>query len=340
LEDLDVKIFAHDSNCFEAKSRNEVSDSLVLCGCPFAANAGITATTWIDEIAKFKYKCGGYIDGSIALTEKDKIEMTIGNEEVEISPEMLKAMEKEAIEAKKNDEAAKADEAESKKVDDALNQVESIAADATQNEFYKEGLLQSEKQAKARKDVDKLDNQIQKAEEKLKCMQAAIQKAKDKADKERKRNQSREEVAEVAQEVKAEVAAVKKTFHNKIDNFAVETDRLKAKKLKQLTELRLQMTKIQIDQQSRGSRSNCLVEKENQKNNYCNAKFTANWFENNFCRKKENFCGVCCDREFSASYPEDREKCIYECQLKNGQLKSSNDKVSESNYTATVETIK
>lgn len=99
------------------------------------------------------------------------------------------------------------------------------------------------------------------------------------------------------------------------------------------------MTKILIDQGARGSRSNCLVEKEDQKANYCNAKFTSNWFDNNNCRKKENFCGVCCDREFSVSFPEDREKCIYECHLKNGQLTSSSNKVSESNYQATVETI-
>jgi len=61
--------------------------------------------------------------------------MTIGNEEVEISPEQMRAMAKEAAEAKKDDEAAKSDEAESKKVDDAMNQVEAIAQDATQNEF-------------------------------------------------------------------------------------------------------------------------------------------------------------------------------------------------------------
>jgi len=48
--------------------------------------------------------------------------MTIGNEEVEISPEQMRAMAKEAAEAKKDDEEAKSDEAESKKVDDAMNQ--------------------------------------------------------------------------------------------------------------------------------------------------------------------------------------------------------------------------
>jgi len=59
LDTLEVKIFAHDTNCFEAKSINEVTDSLVLCGCPFAPNAGITAETWIKEIDKFRYSCGG-----------------------------------------------------------------------------------------------------------------------------------------------------------------------------------------------------------------------------------------------------------------------------------------
>lgn len=107
----------------------------MLCGCPFAPNAGFTAETWIKEIDKFRYSCGGYLDGNVPITDKDKIEMTIGNEEVEISPEQMRAMAKEAAEAKKDDEEAKSDEAEAKKVDDALNQVEAIAQDATQNEF-------------------------------------------------------------------------------------------------------------------------------------------------------------------------------------------------------------
>lgn len=236
--------------------------------------------------------------------------MTIGNEEVEISSEQIRAIAKEAADAMRNDEGAKQDEAESKKVDDALNQVESIAQDATQNEFYKEELLQKEKQLKVKKDMDKLDRKIQKAEEKLKCMQATLKREKDKAEKARKQSQQREEIQEITHEVQDEVKAVKKVFHTKVDHLSAETDRIKAKKLQQLTALRLQMTKMVIDQGSRGSKSNCLVDKDDQKTNYCNAKFTYDWFQNKNCRKKENFCGVCCDREFSVAYMEEREKCI------------------------------
>jgi len=56
---------------------------------------------------------------------------------------------------------------------------------------------------------------------------------------------------------------------------------------------------------------------------------------------KENFCGVCCENEFSVRYAEDREKCLYECRLMNGMASagSGNDKLSGTNEQATVEIV-
>lgn len=332
-------MFPHDSNCFEVKSVNEVSDVLVLCGCPFSPDAGTKAETWITEIDKFKTKCGGYQDGNVPLTDRDKVELNIGGEEVELNPEQLKAMAAEAAAAKEKDDAQLLEEKEARKQEQALNGMEQIAADATGNEFYKEGLLQKENQKKQRKDLDKLDISIQKAEEKLKCMETMIEREKQKAEKKRKSMERKDEIQEVKQEVEQEVKAVKTTFHNKIDTFSKETDRLKAIKMEQLTKLKYKLTKLLIDQGSRGNRSNCLVEKDDQKANYCNSKYTNNWFENKHCRTKENFCGICCDKEFSVKFADEREKCIYECRMKNGQITSSNNKLSESNYTADVELI-
>lgn len=269
-----------DSNCFEVKSRNEVSDVLVLCGCPFTPGAGTVAQTWMVEIDKFKMKCPGYQDGNVPLTDRDKVQLNIGNEEVELSPEQLKMMAKEAALMKEKDDAALKEEAEARKQEAALNGMEQIATDATQNEFFKEQLMQKENQKAQRKELAKLDTAVQKAEEKLKCMETMIQREKDKAEAKRKKDQRKDEIREVKKEVEAEVKAVKTTFHKKIDNFSRETDRLKMDKMRKLTELKYKMTKIMIDQQSRGTRSNCLVGKEDQKNNYCNAKFTTNWFEN------------------------------------------------------------
>lgn len=193
--------------------------------------------------------------------------MNIGNEEVELDSEQLKMMAKEAALLKEKDDAAKREENEVRKQQKALDGMEQIAADATQNEFYKEQLMQKENQKKQRRDLEKLDIAVQKAEEKLKCMETLIEREKLKAEQKRKANERKEEVREIKKEVEAEVKAVKTTFHNKVDNFSKETDRLKSIKMKKLTELKYKMTKMLIDQGSRGKRSNCLVEKEDQKAN-------------------------------------------------------------------------
>jgi len=193
--------------------------------------------------------------------------LNIGNEEVELDSEQLKMMAKEAALLKEKDDAAKREENEVRKQQKALDGMEQIAADATQNEFYKEQLMQKENQKKQRRDLEKLDIAVQKAEEKLKCMETLIEREKLKAEQKRKANERKEEVREIKKEVEAEVKAVKTTFHNKVDNFSKETDRLKSIKMKKLTELKYKMTKMLIDQGSRGKRSNCLVEKEDQKAN-------------------------------------------------------------------------
>jgi len=54
LEDIEVGTFALDSNCFEVKSKNEVTDVLVLCGCPFAPNSGTVVDKWLKDIHTFK----------------------------------------------------------------------------------------------------------------------------------------------------------------------------------------------------------------------------------------------------------------------------------------------
>lgn len=167
-----------------------------------------------------------------------KVEMNIGGEEVEIDPEQLKAMAKEAALSKEKDDDAAREEAEVRKHEQALSGVEQIAQDAAANEFYKEGLLQKENQKKQRKELDKLDIAIQKAEEKLKCMESLIEREKKKAEQKRKASERKEEIKEVKDEVIHEFKAVKEVFHNKVDSFAKETERLKMLKMKRLTDIK------------------------------------------------------------------------------------------------------
>jgi len=106
---------------------------------------------------------------------------------------------------------------------------------------------------------------IQKAEEKLKCMETILERERMKAEANRKKNESVEEVKAIKEQVKNEVKNVKNIFHNKMDSMQKETERLKFQKLQRLSQLKYTMTKMLIDQGTRGNRSNCLVDKDDQK---------------------------------------------------------------------------
>jgi len=69
------------------------------------------------------------------LTENDKVKLNVGNEEIELSPEQLKFMAKEAAIEKANDAQAKKEEEEAAKLEAEMNGLEAVTADASANEF-------------------------------------------------------------------------------------------------------------------------------------------------------------------------------------------------------------
>jgi len=166
LKDVILNPFPHDTNCFEVKTKNDLKDNLTLCGCPFAANAGYTAGIWMSEITKFRDSCSNNPDGTITIGDNDKIQLNIGNETVELGGDQLRDLAKEAAMDHLKTDDQKADQDEEQKLSDTINRVESITADATSNEFFKEQLVENENQLKAKKDLEKLDRSIQKEAEK------------------------------------------------------------------------------------------------------------------------------------------------------------------------------
>lgn len=116
-------------------------------------------------------------------------------------------------------------------------------------------------------------------------------------------------------------------------------ERLKNEKMQKLTELKLRITSMLIDQEIKGSVGNCKHGGQEEQESYCNARFPLTWFENKHCRVKENFCGICCEKEFSVRFEEDRTHCIYECRLANGEISSKSPGLQGTNETATVEIV-
>lgn len=213
-----------------------------------------------------------------------------------------------------------------------------MTTDFTKNEFFKEKLVEKEKALKSKKDLEDLDKMIQKEVEKEKCIQTFIDREKRRAERKNKQKQAEQEMTEIKDQVEHQVKEIKHVFRNKMVALDVETERIKMEKMKKLTNMKIKITNLLIDQEFKGNLSNCKQDKEENKIAQCNARFPTTWFENKFCRHTENFCGVCCEKEFSVRFAEDREKCLYECRAVNGMI-PSDEPAGAKGDTANVEIV-
>lgn len=75
LNDIVVKQFPLDSNCFEVRSKNDAKDILVLCGCPFEPSSKDAAVTWTKEILKFRDACQ-ITEGGINISQNDTVKLS------------------------------------------------------------------------------------------------------------------------------------------------------------------------------------------------------------------------------------------------------------------------
>lgn len=161
-----------DSNCFEINSKNDLSDKLILCACPFSPNSGTIVTNWFDALNKFKNSCTDYkYDGAIPITAKDQIILDVGGEQVTLDPDQIKDVAQQAVQDAQDANDRQQEQENGNRMADTIDQVEKLANDATKTEFFKEQLLQKEQALKQQEDLKKLDSAIQKQQEKLKCIE-------------------------------------------------------------------------------------------------------------------------------------------------------------------------
>jgi hypothetical protein len=73
------------------------------------------------------------------------------------------------------------------------------------------------------------------------------------------------------------VKNIKGVFRNKMSKLQQETERIKMEKMKQLTNMKLRITQMLIDQEVKGNVSNCKLGKLEDKIAYCNARFPSTW---------------------------------------------------------------
>lgn len=265
MDDIVVKPFPLDTNCFEVKSKNDAKDALVLCGCPFEASSRDSAVNWVKEILKFRDNCPATDTKAINISDDSHLKIKYGNETVDLSGDKLKELAKNSLESKIKDTEAEEDEREQQKISDAINQVESLTTNFTKNEFFKERLIEKEEELKAKKELQNLDKMIQKEKEKEKCIETFLQREARRNSRKNKEKQAEQELQEIKVEVESQVKNIKHVFRSKMSKLKQETERIKMEKMKQLTNMKLKITSMLIDQEIKGEVGNCKQDKEENK---------------------------------------------------------------------------
>jgi len=199
------------------------------------------------------------------VTDTDHLKLKLGNETIEVSGDKLKELAKNSLDSKMKDLEKEEDEKDEHKISDAINQVETITTNYTKNEFFKERLIEKEEELKAKKELENLDKMIQKEKEKEKCIETFLERESRQQRRKTKEKQAEEELKEIKSEVERQVKNIKHVFRSKMGKLKQETERIKMEKMKQLTNMKLKITSMLIDQEIKGSISNCKQDKEENK---------------------------------------------------------------------------
>jgi len=196
----------------------------------------------------------------------------VGNESINVSGARLQKLARNTMESNERAKEKEAEEAEANKINDALNQVQTMTTSMSKNEFFRAKMMQEEEEKRQAKELADLDRVIQKEREKEKCIQTFLEREQMRTARKQRESQAEEELTEIKKEVVNQVSEVKNIFSKKIYNMRKEFEK-KMDKMKELTDYKLKITSMLIDSQSKGSASNCKQDKQNVKDAYCNARF-------------------------------------------------------------------
>lgn len=243
-----------------------------MCGCPFEPNSKDVPFTWVKEIQKFRDYCPTHYGNAVHLLGSENVSLKYGNETINVSGERLRALAKNALEMNASNKEREAEERESNKISDALNQVQSMTTSMSKNEFFKAKMMQKEQELKNKTELQKLDRMIQREKEKERCIQTVLEREARRVARKSAEKQAEEELGDIKKEVQEQVREIKHVFSNKLSKIRQDFEREKMQKMKQLTDTKLRITGMLIDQEVKGSASNCKVEQTEAKTAYCNAR--------------------------------------------------------------------
>lgn len=241
--------------------------------------------------------------------------------------EKNKQPEASATLAAMNIESEEAPERE-KIINDKLNQQNEVALEdkvlktqqtalkAITRELNLEERLKREEMMKAKEETKVLIKKMNYESEKKDKLEEAIEERENQENKFLEERKTNNAATQIITETEETINKKRMALKKKILEIRKMTERRKRLIENKINLIRGKMTEKIVEANKTGNTDTCLKTrdgKQSELDTYCDANIITDFSRNLDCKKKENFCYICCETEFGTAQFNNRSNCYDKC---------------------------
>lgn len=187
-----------------------------------------------------------------------------------------------------------------------------MALKALTKELNIEKLLEKEELEKERKENEELDRKIDLEKIKDESITKAIKERELENQLNQKAKSRAEEFNNLREVAKKQIIYRREYLKKRLENIRKRAEKKKLIKQQQIRSLRLETASKISNAYRKGSVETCLkaISSSDQWDSYCIGFFRSNYLELDYCKKENDKCHFCCDKEFGDLYVEEKGVCV------------------------------
>lgn len=302
--------------CFHLQ---DLHKNIKLCG--YDSNCGKKReNTWVDkwryDFDLFKTKCHvGFEDVKISNLDEDGLKANLNNDLGAAEMDRMQAMAK-----KQKQNLLKMDERQYKQ---KTKKIQDQGLTVLNKEVGLEDMIAKEAEEKEKQDYMAMETLINIEKKKSECLDKNFEEKEMDEEFEESKMDAINEQNEIKEQTNQKIKEGRWKLRLKLKKMALKAKLKKNAMGQQLQMLRSKMARRLILANKEGSQSKCAkgVKDMAYRDEYCNAAFTTDWYLNDKCKQKDEFCYTCCEQEFGVNYMRARDSCYSMCDGKDKKKK-------------------
>lgn len=309
LKDLKIlQILKEDPKCFEV---GYIKDLVTICSLGMNTNIDPKQNVkkWIEDIIDFKTNCQKPM-------KKEK-----PNEDLINSPEVqnfIANLQLQKAKSKLSDIQQIEKDKESESMNNQMKLVQTLAWRALDKELKYEQRMEKEETMREEREREEAHKKLIQEEQKRDSLNKAIilgNEMNSKSKSFKKKLQLEKQILQIKQEVAAKIKENRKNMEERLKRMRKMHERVLFQTDQKIGDIRRSFTDEILQVEKKGDISLCRKNaKESFIKVYCDKHYFSDVYMNTDCKKKEEFCFICCQTEFGEMYLDDREVCYSKCE--------------------------